>query len=241
MRKLRLVLLGSAAAVSFGGSAFAGDPIYPNWQGGYIGANVGVARMDATCNPGDDYYSPGCSGFSYYGAGTTQASGTGIVGGLQAGYDWQAGSFVYGAVADFDGSSLTKTLSQNYEGTSTYNTTFTSSISWLASVRGRAGMDVSDTLVYLTGGLALAGAHANTHLNDYGTPYDYGTFNHTQVGWVAGVGLEHKFGPRWSVFAEALYYDLGGGSTSYPYEGYTYTSNYNFQVITARVGANFHF
>ena len=40
-----------------------------------------------------------------------------------------------------------------------------------------------------------------------GAPYDSGNF--TRTGWTAGGGIEWKYAPNWSVFAEYDYLDLG--------------------------------
>ena len=76
-------------------------------------------------------------------------------------------------------------------------------VDWLATVRGRLGVALSPTLVYVT--LALPSA-AWIWLG-YG-----GTFNsvpvhvldRSQIGWVAGGGIEHAFAGMWSVRAEVL-------------------------------------
>jgi outer membrane immunogenic protein len=113
-------------------------------------------------------------------------------------------------------------------------------VDWMGTVRGRVGYLVTPTtLVYATGGLAYGGVHASstnggaipatlTGANNaqYPTPYPYSQFNgsyvfpmtagqgnycNTQVGWIGGAGVEWMFAPNWSLKAEGLYYDLGGG------------------------------
>ena len=85
-------------------------------------------------------------------------------------------------------------------------------IDWLASFRGRMGLAVQDTLVYVTGGVAVG------HDQDYKPlsqikplPISATTARsaRTKVGWVAGGGVEHRWNRNWSFKAEALYYDLG--------------------------------
>jgi outer membrane immunogenic protein len=208
---------------------------YASWTGGYIGANIGVARMDATCantDAGYGYYGA-CS--SYYGAGGATASDTSFIGGVQAGYDWQMRSLVLGVVADWDWTNLSHTTSGSDVG---YYGPFKASTDWLASARGRAGLVVEDTMVYVTGGVAVGSISASSGY-DYGATI-YSSIHQDKVGWVAGGGLEHKFGQHWSAFAEALYYDLGNttGSLSVV-SSEPYQSEFNFSFVTARAGVNF--
>lgn len=98
-----LTLLGSCLLI-FGGNAVAADlapvssfaepPAFaaaPRWTGPYLGLNAGAA------------YARARSGFSLnqgpaFGVATTRP--TGPLGGIQAGYSWQSGAFVFGAEAD---------------------------------------------------------------------------------------------------------------------------------------------
>jgi len=240
MKSLRVVLLSTVAVIALEGAASAQDMSYKSnptvysWTGGYIGANVGVAHLDGTCGPTAASYGYYLTCGSYYGNANTTINATSIAGGAQAGYDWQSGSFVYGVAADWSWTGLRGTA---------YGSDFgyyeaKANVDWLASVRGRAGLAVDKTMVYFTGGLALGGVHGDFI---YGGT-SYGTVSKVNVGWVAGLGLEHRFTPNWSAFAEALYYDLGsvkGGMYTYSVE--TYQNQYYFQVMEARVGLNYRF
>jgi outer membrane immunogenic protein len=253
MKKTLFASTCAVALLSLGGigGALAADlplkaaPMAPiavsNWQGGYIGAHVGVARLNTICDPGYGgaygYYSCG------YGPQTLSGSDTNVLGGVQIGYDWQDRTFVYGVVADWSWTGL-KVKQQN----SGNSFGFEAKIDWLASFRGRAGLAVENTLVYVTGGVALGGVKAQ----GVGGPscdcngYTYSTLDKTRVGWVAGVGFEHKLtsSPRWSVVGEVLYYDLGresGGAGCSGCSSFVYNNEYHFEVVSARVGVNYKF
>ena len=103
---------------------------------------------------------------------------------FEIGYDWQDSSFVYGVVADWTWTDLDqKTVAGSY--------VFKAKIDWLASFRGRMGLAVDRTLVYITGGLALAQVKSSsglTYAGGTGTADGYGALNKTKVGWVAGGG-----------------------------------------------------
>lgn len=245
MSKIARRLLAStavtAAAVALSGPGYAADLAlrpsaigvpYGNWEGAYIGGNIGVARMNSSCTPvgyEDDY---ACG---YYGASQNN-NDTGLMFGVQAGYNFQDQNFLYGVVADWSWANFNHTVSQSDEF-------FTSKVDWLASFRGKMGLVVGNTDVYLTGGVALAQINASDGYTDTSTYNNtYSSFKGTNVGWVGGVGVEHKINQKWSVNAEFLYYDLGNvtGTTGTPsYENYK--SLYSFEIMEARAGFNYHF
>jgi outer membrane immunogenic protein len=81
----------------------------------------------------------------------------------------------------------------------------------LATLRGRAGLAFSSTLLYVTGGLAVG--HVNNSIDVTGVGLNSGnaafTQNQTKVGWTAGVGAEYMLSPHWTARAEFRYVDLG--------------------------------
>src|SRR5215475_14428714 len=93
-------LLGSVALIAICASVTAraadmplkAPPIIPsplyNWNGFYLGANLGGAWTNGSLN---------IAGNNLYG-GTTE-----FIGGVQAGYNFQAGHFLIGVEGDFDG------------------------------------------------------------------------------------------------------------------------------------------
>ena len=96
----KLFLVGIAAAGLFSGTALASDlptkaPVYRtpiaappyNWSGFYVGANFGGGWSNGSLNiPGNNLY-----------GGLTE-----FIGGVQAGYNFQAGHFLFGVEGDFD-------------------------------------------------------------------------------------------------------------------------------------------
>lgn len=235
MKRLRTYFLATAATVSLGSTAHAADwdvtkaPAYANWQGAYIGGNVGVARMNSTCE------GTAASEYGYYscGYGVATVQDTSALAGVQLGYDWQDRNFVYGVAADWDWTGLKHSNSGYY-----YETAVQTQVPWLSSLRGRAGLAIDNTMVYFTGGVAEGQIKATSTYDGV----QYGSINQAKVGWVAGIGIEHQFTSHLSGFAEVLYYDLGNttGPITY-YATYPYQSEYGFEVIAARVGLNFRF
>ena len=246
MKRLLLTTTAVAAALSAGAAsaadlpskAPAAAPIYvaPSWEGAWIGGHVGGARMNTSANTTGTNNPIPCGTYSSACAG----SDTSFVGGVEAGYDWQRGTAVYGVAADWTWTGL-KTQQGRFNNTSAWVNQ--QKIDWLASFRGRMGLAVQDTLVYITGGLAIGHVKAtNTFSDQFGSDFrDYGTITKTKVGWVIGGGVEHRWNRNWSVKAEALYYDLGRTEATATNAGGTYTTNFHHEVIVGRVGVNYRF
>ena len=220
------ILLASASSLALISAAAAADmPVRPvkalppvatiDWQGFYLGVNGGAVRHHAEI----EWSFPG---FSDAG-GFTEFKGT--FGG-QIGANWQSQSIVYGIEADLN--------RVNAQGSATTTTlglaTFVGELSWLATVRGRAGVLIAPpTLAYVTGGLALGRVEGNWFNNSL-------VENKTRAGWVIGAGVEHVFAPRWSAKAEVLYADLGSTRTT----GAGYVGRFSHTAWLGRVGLNLH-
>ena len=87
-------------------------------------------------------------------AGSENLSPDGFNGGVQAGYNWQAGNTVFGIETDIQGASSedNKTCFDCGPGL-----TVNSKLPWFGTVRGRLGYAVGPSLFYATGGFAYGG------------------------------------------------------------------------------------
>ena len=138
MRKV-LGLVG--ATLLFAGPALAADlgvrapavPLAPvlGWTGFYIGGNVGVGRGDQAVNFSGDPRLIGPLIATGVIPSSLAGKPSGRIGGVQAGYNWQMGSFVLGVEADIQaaniasGGDLTSRV-----GATTWTTTADSSTFW---------------------------------------------------------------------------------------------------------------
>jgi len=240
-------------------------PMY-NWTGFYIGGNIGYSWGNAS---GDVNVTglPASLPTSYSGS----AKPDGIIGGGQIGYNWQANNLVFGLEADFQGSGEKATGSATSDPF-TFSSPFfvnaipgtlnqsggEASILWFGTVRGRAGMLVTPTiLLYGTGGLAYGRISGSDTISvNLGTPPTtvfssaYGN-SATNVGWTVGAGIEGAFPntSNWTWKLEYLYVDLGSfgssGSTTLPASlgGGTYSYSWSTKVTdnVVRVGLNYRF
>ncbi len=165
-----------------------------NWAGAYAGVNVG------------------------YQWGTTTNSATrpdGLEGGLQVGYNWQNGSFVFGGETDLQISGADDTFAP-----------FKFSNPWWGTARGRAGYAMNNVLFYGTAGLAYGGIKGESSgLAE----------SKTHIGWTVGAGMEVGFTPQWSAKIEYLYIDLADRAYSV-----TGVSN-GMESNVLRVGVNYRF
>jgi outer membrane immunogenic protein len=197
---------GTACTLMTGGLASAADlpggPYYTapeplsaySWAGPYLGATLG---------------------YEWGGVDNSPTQPSGIAGGVEGGYNWQRGAFVFGGEADLQLSGADDTISP-----------FEFSNPWFGTVRGRAGVTFNNVLLYGTAGLSYGELRADTFNL---------TESHTTVGWVAGAGVEVGFTPHWSAKAEWLYLDLTDRTFSV-----TGTNN-GLGADLLRMGVNYHF
>ena len=220
---MKKLLLASVSAFALAGMAYGADmtpapafkalpPPPATWAGFYVGIDGGAVRHDAEFNDLSDFLS----------ISTKSTSKSGGVFGGHAGYNFQDRSFVYGVEADVSwvGAKATET----WGFPSLNNQTFPQSqdVPWVATFRGRMGIDYESTLFYITGGLAVgkvknsfSGVCAvNSACFDVPAGATFASFSEdtTRVGWTAGVGVEHMFSSHWTVRGEFRYVDLGRSS-----------------------------
>lgn len=174
-----------------------------NWTGLYAGVNAGGVRShsDITWTTDDSSIATALAD-----AATGKLTTSGFTGGGQIGFNLQSGSLVYGIETDFNYTGVKGDRDSVPVGfTNAMRTTVQSD--WLWTTRGRFGATFDRTLVYATGGVAVANVKfadqvgiSNLFTNSSDT---------TRVGWTVGGGIEWAFDPAWSVKAEYLYVDLG--------------------------------
>ncbi len=210
------------------------------WCGWYVGVNAGYHWLSSGTV---DTTTTNLSAFPAHvgDVGTAIAQqGTGSVitktgdfaGGAQFGFNWRAANVVYGIETDIEGMAGSHGATLTNVGTipgdptiaSTGAITSSKSVSYLGTLRGRAGyLFTPEFLVYGTGGLAYGGVRTSTttvqQLGYGDTPGTFGTSGSataTRLGWTAGVGVEWLFWSRWSAKIEYKYYDLGSVTNTLP-------------------------
>jgi outer membrane immunogenic protein len=199
------------------------------WTGFYVGGTVGgmwVTTKAAFSDP--------VSG-SYF--GNLDTNGSGITGGVTAGFNYQMNSIVLGIEADYSFANISKSTNTTVNGYS-YSLTGNNTIKNWGTLRGRLGVAFDRTLVYVTGGLAFA------EVNDFSNFYEptvsacTASFSQTRAGWTIGGGVEYAFTNNITAKLEGLYVDLGSTTVASPL-GCTTSFKNTFAV--GRAGLNFKF
>jgi opacity protein-like surface antigen len=135
--------------------------------------------------------------------GTSSAAPRGVIGGIEAGYNWQAGMFVLGFETDFSGWDLSASSGVSSFGPTTLSATSSINSNWLFTARPRIGFANGNMLTYLTGGLAVSNISlAQSMLLSGAGPTLAGSASSTQLGWTAGGGVEYALSWNWFIKAE---------------------------------------
>jgi outer membrane immunogenic protein len=239
------------------------DPGY-NWTGFYAGGNVGYSwgRSSDTST-----FTNGAGAVLSTSTGSSNLDG--VVGGGQAGYNWQMQNWVWGLEADIQGTGergsrdiscptgicTPGTLPPGFFALvfvvpgAAVAASLDQKIDWFGTVRGRAGVLVDPrVLLYATGGLAYGGVNTSETIG--GTAF---SATDTRVGYTVGAGIEGALGGNWTAKLEYLYVDLGRTSGSFAtaiaasgggaVTSGTLTSAYSSHVTdnVLRVGLNYKF
>jgi outer membrane immunogenic protein len=203
-----------------------------NWTGFYIGVHGGGAWLKHRQTTFEPNFACGTGSFGPPTPSDCTLEEFGAVFGGFAGYNFQSGRIVYGL--EVDGSWLNVKRSESYTSSPlTDPLTLHTKVDWLATVRGRLGITMSPTLIYVTGGAAFGGVKSGWF--DSATSPVGLSVDKAKAGWVAGGGIEHAFARNWTARIEALYHDLGKVSAGpISNAGLTYNTTFRHRVVTAR-------
>lgn len=242
---MKKVIVAAALAVfaSTSGIAIAADlgslkdmpeytPPAALWTGWYMGGHIGGAWGNVEVGDTYDYNGDPFKKSSF---GTS-----GLIGGVQIGYNRQRGNIVYGIEADlgYMGLNGEKTVYLPPEHPDKYNDlngTYSSNGGLYGDLTARLGYAKGNTLFYLKGGAAFLNADFDAHYagNNWCTfntsskcNSNQSTFNFSESdtlwGWTIGAGVEYSLTSSISLKAEYQHFDFG--STSLSHNG-SYTFN----------------
>jgi outer membrane immunogenic protein len=177
-----------------------------NWTGLYMGLNIGGA-------------------FGRFNGSSDNL--TGVTGGGQIGYNWQASGspWVFGLEADISGSSQSR-------AETILSVTANEALSYFGTARGRLGYAFDRSMIYATGGLA----YQNLQVDVIGPGFATSS-NSTNVGYAVGGGAEWALWDRWTAKAEYLYLNTDGSSMTTPVSHFAGRTENN----VVRSGLNYHF
>jgi opacity protein-like surface antigen len=200
LKEMKGLVLGSVAliAISVSIPAHAADmavkappptvSVAPyNWSGLYVGGNFGGAWTSGNLKiPGNNFY-----------GGLTE-----FIGGVQAGYNFQAGNFLYGVEGDFDWATFDHP---------TLPTPTLGSVSqhWIGTAAARVGVVQDRWLVY--GKLGGGWVHSSAEVNAFGQSWNGSS---TKDGWLVGAGLEYGFKSHWTINLEYEFIGLASWNSA---------------------------
>ena len=229
----RLILAASVLAASTA-SSFAADlaarpytkappPVVAamyDWSGFYIGINGGWGQSSTRYD------------WANFLVRSDNASG-GTVGG-QIGYNWQAGSWVFGIEAQGNWADLSRTYVDPFDPRWSVGTT----VDALGLFTGRVGYAANNVLFYVKGGAAVANNSYWAALNNI----DFINVSNTRWGAAVGVGLEWGFAPNWSFGVEYNHLFLGDTDYNWANANWRYTNvgiRQDIDLVTARINYRF--
>jgi outer membrane immunogenic protein len=238
-----------------------------NWTSLYVGTHIGGSWVSTSVN--DPFPTISADGLnqpiSFPVPDVRAFSGSGFLGGVQAGWNYQIEHVVVGNEIDFSWTDV----HARHTDTSTANTfgglfhpetvarTWRASTQWIATGTGQIGWAADRLLFYTRGGMAVAGERYSRRdiVTDDFTPLGGGIVlesdrTHsaaaTRIGWTAGLGFEWAF---WNSLSARLEYDFIDFGTkqltltnTVPSAPIPFiTSTFDQYVHVVKFGANYRF
>lgn len=213
-----------------------------NWTGFYVGGHFGggLARSEWADNSPIFCISLPCAPTD---AGSHNA--TGVLGGGQAGYNWQAGRLVFGVEGQYSFANVNGNHQNNAVAAApflgpnsfvTFNAVdrLTTKIDGIGTIAGRIGFaseSLDRTLFFVKGGAAFMRARYSDQFSGAGTLCangggsfscvfisENGTFggSESRWGWMTGVGLEYGLTQNLSASIEYDFLGLGTKTVNLP-------------------------
>lgn len=245
----------------------------PKWQGPYVGAYLGggLGNHHASTNVGTvtntSYFLTSADINAVNNAGTSVKNPISAIAGIQAGHDWVRKHMVYGIAFDYSLLSLSSSKDVNNvtypDNSDTYSVHTSMRTNWLFTLRGRLGHQTIlhwpkswPSLLYITGGMAIAQLKVNNNFSD-SSPYagaGGSSPSKNEIGWTAGTGIELASFDHASVVLEYLYVNMPSiKTTSYisntaggfgiPIQSQTspFSTTGHFHTNLLKIGFNYRF
>ena len=245
MQRFAFLLTATTLFVAAGSVAYAADlsvnaspqpATAYNWSGLYGGAHIGGGWISSNAT------FTGTTGVPFDPTGTSyDIDHSGFLGGLQLGYNYQTGNWVFGVGGDFswiNASQDTVTNGSLLAGSVIHSQVKTD---WLATLTGRVGYAMNNWLLYAKGGAGWARQTYGGYATSGGATVLVNDITDTRTGWTVGGGVEWGFGRNWSAFLEYDYLDFG--TKSYALTSTTSTSTYDVKSSASelKAGVNYRF
>jgi outer membrane immunogenic protein len=212
----------AVAVLLVAGPALA-DGLQPAVLDATVVQPVAVAPSSAAAGDWSGFYAGGFAGLAYSLTDNTDYAeflsldapdSEGVFGqiGLTAGYNWQRGSLVYGVEADVSTGGEAEQIANDGSSDGGTSFLFASEANYIATIRGRAGLAVDDTVLFLSAGVSLSDLeHRSLGSNETDGPFAIVTVDAPNLGLALGGGVEHRITDALSLKADYLV--TGSGQT----------------------------
>lgn len=158
----------------------------------------------------------------------TNLETSGLMGGVQLGYNFRRGNVVFGIEGDLGGLDLSgdgttmlepysaKNCGWNHSAKCSLSGKYSVSGGMYGDLTGRLGVVSDRTLFYAKGGLAFLEVDFDSHYvgDNYlhsGSTFDF-SHSETMTGWTVGAGVEYALNKNLSLKAEYQHFDFGSAS-----------------------------
>lgn len=253
---MRQTLFAAVATTTLAVAAPAMAQGEDNWSGFYVGGALGGAWGDTStatsATPGGGpIVIPPADLARIAADGADSDNPSGFTGGLESGYNYVSGSWLFGLETDYSAFDVSQSKSNTFTSglliAPPLQLTVTQEIStdWLWTLRGRVGYVSGPWMVYGTGGLAASKVQYDIGFSNTRTPPETASqsFSDTKTGWTVGFGGAYALTPNWSMKGEYLYTDLGDirGTLNTPNGFVNVTSQSEITANIFRVGVDYRF
>jgi outer membrane immunogenic protein len=194
-------------------------PAIYDWTGFYLGGHIGGGMLV------DSVSQNGTSSGGFGLANTGNLRPAGVIGGLQAGANYEFTPWVVGIEGTWTASAIQGNTLIPCAGACLLGATpitqerFTSQAQWFAALTGRAGYAANDWLFYAKAGGAWMRVRYTEDLLAGGVTATTQNLNDNRTGFTVGAGIEFGLVENISAKVEYDFYDFG-------------SKNYNFAAIT---------
>jgi outer membrane immunogenic protein len=214
------------------------EPAAYDWNGFYVGVNAGYGgglfEHPFEVDDGEVVF-----------PGTIDVTAGGFVYGVQAGFNVQMDSILFGIEADVQGSTIDGRVSLNIDdigGGNSLEADAGTSLDWFATLRPRIGLVNDRFVVYATGGLAYGQTTSSINVSINDTPVFDPSITNDRFGWTIGAGIEYALADNITFKTEYLYTDLGSEEiVNEEFDGGAFTMDSAVAFHVVRAGLNFQF
>ena len=227
-----------------------------DWTGFYVGLNGGASWGDTKLNlqvgAGNGPLAvPPTDVGAINQVGSDDDNKTSFTGGIQAGYNYQSGSWLFGLETDFGFFDISQRRTNVYASRVLISPPIAYALDqrvktdWIWTLRPRLGYASDQWMGYITGGIATSKTKLETRFADSRSPQNVAQLDKddTDTGWVGGLGGAYAFAPNMSVRGEWLYVDFGNihKTVTGPNNFVTITPEASVKGNIFRVGVDYKF